>query len=70
MLVLPENVADVGHVLFAVAHQRSCFLLGRRIDASTIELIFSGTFFISGSVMSATNEPMRPVWFSRTTNFS
>jgi hypothetical protein len=69
VLILAEDVADVGHVLLAAAHQRVCFLLGWRIDASTIELIFSGAFFISGSVISASNEPMRPVWFSRTTNF-
>ena len=37
------------------------FLLGWRIDASTMELIFSGAFFISGSVISASKEPMRPV---------
>ena len=34
-----------------------------------MELILSGSFFISGSVISASNEPICPVWFSRTTNF-
>ena len=55
VLILAEDVADVGHVLLAVAHQReSCLSCSAaRCEASTIELILSGAFFRSGSVMSA-----------------
>jgi hypothetical protein len=49
--------------------RRVSFLLGWRSEDSTMELILSGAFFISGSVIPASNEPISPVWFSRTTNF-
>jgi hypothetical protein len=53
VLVLAEDVADVGHVLWPLRTSGLFFLLGWRMEASTIELIFSGDFFMSGSVISA-----------------
>jgi len=58
-----EHMADVGNVFLALAHQRRVLLarLAQRRQHNRAHL--QGVFFMSGSVMSASNEPMRPSGF-------
>ena len=70
MLVLAEDVREVGHDLLAVVDERivGFFPGGMRWLARTTELSLTGALRRSGTLMSVSKEPMRPVSFSRTTN--
>jgi hypothetical protein len=72
VLVLAEDVRHIRHPLHPSRTSGSTTffaVFGVRWLDITIELSFSGVFFMSGTWMSVSKLPMLPDWFSRTTNF-
>ena len=65
---------EVGQELDAVAHQRVVGLAlcgdGCSCVLSTTELTFIAACFSSGTTIGASNDPIGPVVFSRTTTFT
>ena len=66
-------MSDVRHQLLAVVNERVLARLRRcrlYLRAEPIELTLNGACFSSGTITGASNEPSRPLVFSRTTTFN
>ena len=74
LLIAADDVGDVGDELDAVADERVVGAAARRAGCScvlsTTELTLTGACFSSGTTIGASNEPIAPLVFSRTTTFT